>query len=464
MKNSRPSPQEAARELLRRRQARRHVLDFARYTFPGYTRAPHLEKLAAHLEAVERYIATGGKEGIGRLIVVMPPRHGKTELTGIRFPAWLLGRNPDAQIIYASYGANLAYSKSGLCRDVIDDPAFSNVFPDVRLNPRKQGTQEWGIAGRRGGMVAAGVGGAITGFGAHLLLIDDPHKNRKEANSATIREDIWRWYISTARTRLEPGGAVVLIQTRWHEDDLAGRLLKQARDEPESDRWTVLHLPALDDDERPLWPERYTAAALKRIRKAIGEWEFAALYQGRPRPIEGALFKRENFDIVDVCPPGLKYVRTWDLAASTRESADYTVGAKVAMDDKLDLWIDDIVRGQWAWPDARGVIIQTAQLDGIGVQIGVEQTAFQLAAVQDLLQIRALAGHTIVGVTVDKDKTARAMPWSSRRVHLRRAPWNSAFIAEVCDFPFGDHDDQVDAVSGAVQMLTAGAYHWTWVG
>jgi len=316
--------------------------------------------------------------------------------------------------------------------------------------------KSWRIEGHRGGLLAVGVGGGITGQSAKLILIDDPVKNRAEANSLTVREGIWGWYTSSARTRAEADTAIVLIMTRWHEDDLAGRLLRQAELDPTADQWEVLHLPALDGEGRALWPERFPVAELQRIKASIGSWDFEALYQGRPRPLEGAIFKREWFKVVDRAPEGLRWVRFWDLAVSVKATADYTCGARVALAGDGTLYVADVIRGRWEWPEARRIIVQAAVADG-GGEIGLEKVAFQLAAVQELRREAALVHCAIREVEPDKDKLARALPWAARaeagKVALVAGSWAGAFLTEVCDFPFGEHDDQVDAVSGAVQML-----------
>ena len=429
-------------------------MDFTTYTFPVYQVDRHLELLAAELEAAEQ-----GE--VARLMVFMPPRHGKSELASVRFPAWYLGRNPNKRVILASYGANLAHRFSRQVRNLITHPLYANIFgersavvPPLTLSEDSAAAEAWDLAPpHRGGMVAAGIGGGITGHGAHLLIIDDPVKDRKEANSATMRQTAWDWYRSVAYTRLEEDAVVVLIQTRWHMDDLAGRLLAA-----EGEKWRLLHLPALDDEGRALWPEKYPAEVLTETKASIGSWEFEALYQGRPRPLEGALFKHQWFRIVEAAPEGLRWARFWDLAASVRETGSCTASAKCALAEDGTLYISDVIRGRWEWPDARKVIVATALADGASVELGVEKVAFQLAAVQELRRLPELAGHTIREATPDTDKVARANPWAARaeagKVALVMGPWVPGFLAEVCDFPLGEHDDQVDAVSGAVAMVS----------
>jgi len=217
----------------------------------------------------------------------MPPRHGKSELTSRRFPPYVLGRNPDKEIISASYGANLAVDFGREVRNTVASQRFAALFPSVRLAPDSTAKDRWHTNGR-GGYVAAGVGTSITGRGANILNIDDPVKDRAEAESETVRDSIWAWYRSTAYTRLEKDAAVILTMTRWHEDDLAGRLLEQAQ--IDGDKWDVLCLPAFSPEGGALWPEKYDAAALNSIRRVLELREWGALYEQNPRPSGSSFF------------------------------------------------------------------------------------------------------------------------------------------------------------------------------
>ena len=246
---------QAGVELARRELARRYLSDFCGYVYRGYPQASHLAVLHRHLQQVERYIATGGREGIGRLMVNMPPRHWKSTTTSVLFPGWVLGRNPDVRAIVTSYNGSLAFGFSRRTRNLLQDTPFSNLFggqrstqAPVELSEDSRSVEAWDIEGHRGGMAAAGVGGGLTGKGADLLIVDDPHKDRAESESQAKREAVWEWWTSTARTRLERGAAVVVIQTRWHLDDLSGRLLQQMANDPEADQWVVLSLPAVAEE------------------------------------------------------------------------------------------------------------------------------------------------------------------------------------------------------------------------
>ena len=491
----------ARRELARRELARRQLIPFAWYTFRQYQAAAVHRLLGSYLEQVERYVATGGDEGIGRLMIFMPPRHGKSELVSVRFPAWFLGRNPDLRVILASCTGSLAMTFSRKVRAIVMDEPFQGVFglksgigEPVALSQDSRAVDAWDLEGQRGGLVAAGVGGSIIGRGANLAIIDDPFKDRNEAQSQATRDRIDDWYRSTLYTRLERGGAVVLMHQRWHEDDLAGRLLKRMIGEsPEgdvADQWEVLCLPALAEEwsgavERadvvralqegwyrsvdalgrapgePLWAGKYGLAALARIKAAVGSYEWDALYQQRPRNLEGALIKAHDIKIIGehLLPEKLEIARYWDLAVSGREGADYIVGGKVGRHRDGRLFILDVIKLPGPWAAARPKMVQAMNRDN-GVEQGIEVSGQQGGYYQELVRDPKLARVAIRPVNPQKvgNKRVRANVWASRiedgLIYMLRGPWNDDFVSEALSFPRGAHDDQVDAVSGAVQMLT----------
>lgn len=258
---------------------------------PTYSVGRMHELICQKLEAIE-----SGQ--CKRLMIFTPPRHGKSELVSKRFPAWYLGRNPDKQIISASYGSELASDFGRDVRNIIGDQLFANVFPGMGLAEDSQAKHRW-HTNRGGSYVSAGVGSPITGRGADILNIDDPVKDRASAESAIIRESIWAWYKSTAHTRLMPGGSVILTMTRWHEDDLAGRLIEAQK--TGGDQWDILCLPAFDEHQRALWPERYDEEALNQKRRSMGEQDFGSLYMQDPKPAGSAFFDVANA-LVDGMP------------------------------------------------------------------------------------------------------------------------------------------------------------------
>ena len=227
--------------------------------------------------------------------------------------------------------------------------------------------------------------------------------------------------------------------------------------ERQKEKWEVLHFPAVDTGGAALWPERWTAEKYDEVKAEVGPRVWEALYQGRPVPDEGGLFKRDWLKTVDHAPNLRFWVRYWDLAASTKETGDWTVGARVGVDENNVLWVSDVIRFRAEWPEARRRILETVKMDGPNTYVGVEKSGFQLAAVQDLRNNDEFLRVKLYEIRPDKDKKHRASAWAARaaedRLALCAAPWNPAFIDECLVFPYGTHDDQVDAVSGAVSLL-----------
>ena len=288
-----------------RRKFQNNFTKFKQKLYIRYEHAPHLEVLDRALEQVTEYVESGGKSGIGRLIIEMPPRHGKTLTTSRLFPAWHLGRNPDHRVMLVSYGHTLAHKNSRLARNLMRSPWYEAIFPDVQLAKDSAAADAWDIQGHEGGCDALGITGGATGKGAHVLIIDDPIKSRQEAESATYRERVWDAYTNDLYTRLEPGGAVIIMMTRWHRDDLAGRVQKQDEADPDGSQWVGIRMPAIaEEGDDPLgrkvgealWPWRYPVTVLKKIAKAVGRYAWAALYQQRPQPRQGGMFKYEDID------------------------------------------------------------------------------------------------------------------------------------------------------------------------
>lgn len=315
--------QRAKAELAKRELARRHFKYFIDYNFDSYLFNWHNELLIEKLQQV----ADGTCK---RLIIQMPPRHGKSELCSIQFPAWFLGRNPKKSVIETSYSSELSLDFGRQTRNIFADKRFSNIFPGVKLAEDSTAKGKWNT-NKGGSYYAAGVGGSITGKGADILLIDDPYRNRQDADSQVIRDNVWSWYRSTARTRLSPDGAVVIVLTRWHEDDLIGRLLLGLTGE----KWEVIKLKAIAEHDEPphrvvgeaLWPERFSLENLMETRDEMGPYEFSSLYQQEPIGSEFQEFKRDWFKYAtehEVSKMNTRCYITIDTAVSAKESADYT--------------------------------------------------------------------------------------------------------------------------------------------
>jgi len=469
-------------------RARSHLIPFAVRVQPGYQPSAVHYLIASYLERIDR-------RDITRLIVEIPPRHGKTNLISELFPAWYLGRHPDQRIIGTSYAGGLANRISRRARNVLDSPLWP--FPDVGIARDLGAVQSWDLAGHRGGYIAAGVGGGIGGHGAHVLLIDDPFKNAMEAESHTVRESVWEWYTSTAYTRLMEDSAVIIVSTRWHEDDLIGRILRSQ----DADRWTVIHLPAVaeDDDDllgrapgEPLWPERYPAESLAVIKNVVGARYWSALYQQRPSPAEGGILPRAGWTFWH--PPGrplppvsvrmldgshhLCPVRelpermdrtdqSWDLAfrdgvESTAmghgvegEGGSFVVG-QVWSQSGADLYLRSQLRARLGFVGTISAIRSLReQWPNTGATY-VENKANGPAVIQSLR--RQIPG--IIPVEPEGGKAARAVAVSpnieSGNVMLPHpdiAPWVWDLIEEGATFPNGTYTDQIDALTQAVNKM-----------
>lgn len=380
-------------------------------------------------------------------MVSMPPRHGKSVYCSQWLPSWFLGTYPDKRVILSSYEATFAASWGRKSRNVLEE--HGHLFSKkVAISP--SAADQWDIQGYEGGMVTAGAGGAITGKGAHLAIVDDPIKNSEEAASQTIRDKIWEWYQSTLYTRLEPDGILIVIQTRWNEDDLCGRLINEANNGGE--RWRILELPAIGDEGHALWPERYALKDLERIKRSVGSYHWEALYQQRPSPREGNLFKVNRLNFCDVEPIGLKRVRAWDLA-STEGDGDYTAGVKIGKDSEDRVYVCHVKRGQWATDERDRELKLTAEEDGYKCRQRLPQDPGQAGKSQVPHLARLLHGFPLKFQTVSGDKVTRADPFSSQvnagNVWLVRGDWNRDYIEELRQFDRGKHDDMVDASSDA---------------
>jgi len=418
---------------IRQERARRGLLSFTEFTNPAYQRASHHEMIASALERAER-----GE--IDRLMIFMPPRHGKSELASKRFPAWCLGRKPNSQVIAASYNSDLASDFGRNVRNIVGSPEFEGVFPGVTLAADSQAANRMNT-NHGGAYVAAGVGTAITGRGADIALIDDPFKDREEADSERRRELVWDWYRSTLYTRLMPNAAIVLIQTRWHEDDLAGRLLAH-----EGDQWTVLDLPAINTAGEALWPEWYDVDALARIKASIGPREWSALYQQQPQPDEGTFFQRGWFNKWTTLPP-LRIYGSSDYAV-TDGGGDWTVHRVWGVDASDNLYRIAGWRGQTPadqWIDAKLDLIEKHKPHAWFGEAGVIQKAVEPMLIRRMRERKVRCRMEWVSSIHDKATRARGFQARASMGNVYFEP--GADLSEFLVFPAGKHDDEVDVAS-----------------
>lgn len=399
---------------------------------------------------------------ISRLQIAMPPRHTKSETVTVRYAAWRLERDPSLRIVIAAYNQKLANRFSRKIRRLLQGR--------IEFSEDCKAVEEWETSSG-GGIRAVGVGAGITGYGADLIIIDDPVKSRKQAESETFRDNTWEWFCDDLYTRLEPGGQIILIQTRWHSDDLAGRLQKEAEEE-DGEKWEIVSLPALAEENDPLGrkpgealcPERYDEAALAKRKKKLGAYSFAALFQQRPVPSEGGLFKYDWFkreNVKDKAPDGLRWCRGYDLAISQKTSADYTASFRCAFDKDGNLWIADGFCKRIEYPEQKRYVISRMKSEG-RTEHGIEKALHGIALVQDLRRVPGIRGVAFRAVPVDGDKYTRALPWANlaeegRLFFVRgTGSWIRDLVEECITFTGkGDtHDDRIDAISVAVQMLS----------
>lgn len=431
------------------------LIAYAAYQWPGYKPSRHHRLIARHLEAVER-------GDITRLMIFMPPRAGKSMLVSEFFPAWYLGRNPSHYLIAATYAQELADDFGRKVRNQIGDPTFQQIFPGCTLKGDSQASKRFHVTQKApgdalateldGAYFATGIGGPMSGRGSHLLLIDDAVKNREEAESPTIRQRNKDWYTSTAYTRLMPGGKIVVVMTRWHDDDLAGWLLATQPHE----KWTVLCLPAIAEVEDeigrqpgdPLWPEAYPLESLEKIKLSIGSRDWTALYQQRPAPAEGGIFKAAWFRRYAARQDDyLQVVQSWDTAIKADQLNDpsvcLTFGVKPDGYDLLEARVQRL-----EYPDLKRRVVAQAEAFGPDA-ILIEDKASGQQLIQDLRRDSTLP---IIGILPEKDKVTRASGVSALveagRLFLpTQAPWLTDFESELLTFPNAPHDDQVDALS-----------------
>lgn len=459
--------------------AKDDLLAFTKYTKPDFYINWHHTLLCKKLSQFAR-----GE--IPRLMVFMPPRSGKSELVSRRLPAYLFGRNPNETIIAASYSDTLASMMNRDVQRIIDTPSYHQVFPEVTLNESNVRSNTRGswlrnndifeIVGKRGRYRSAGVGSGITGLGGSTIIIDDPIKDQKEADSQTFRQNVWEWYTSTLYTRLEnrntQKGKILITLTRWHQDDLAGRLLELAKANPKADQWELISFPAvredLDNPDDPrelgeaLWPQAHDLNELEKIKSASTRvWN--ALYQQRPAPDKGAIFERSWWKFYGGpgqprLPDDLsKSIQSWDLTFTEGKNTDFVVGAvwgiKGVNKYLLDRYrartgfngqIDAITVLSQKWPQAVGKYIEKAA-NGFAVHETLKNKISGIILVPP-------KGSKIVRAEAVTPQIQAGNVWIP---DPSIAPWVNEFIEEHAEFPYGKNDDQVDTTSQALTVLGA---------
>jgi len=499
-------------ELANRALARKKLIFFILRNFPEYQPGWVHNLICSKLEKFSQDVID---RKAPRLMLFVPPRHGKSEIASKMFPAWHLGRAPKHEIIAASYGVSLPMGFSRKIKEMMKTPAYTNVFAECRLHKDAQATEGW-LTDKGGGYVPAGVGGSITGKGAHVLIIDDPVKDADEADSETIRERNWDWYGSTARTRLAPGGGILVIQTRWHDDDLSGKLIHQMQEDlravdeeleealergadeseiskirrkyDEIEQWEIICLPALAEQEEwfnphngqieynrstpesrflrhvgdALHPARFDELSLRKMRRTMAKRHWSALMQQNPVPDDGDIFTKDSFRFIPHRPRLNNHhvYIAWDLAIGQKQQNDWTVGMVGAMNEMGFLIIYDMIRVKTN--ELAKLIYDTSVLYKNHLQqIGLERGQIQMSimpSLQRLFDEKKFYPSFNEDLKPVTDKVARARVAQGMVQHGKvllpeDQPWVETFLAELLRFPNGLHDDAVDAFSWLCRMV-----------
>lgn len=478
-----PEELELIETQLRLENALLSPADYAEHCWSGFVRPAHIELLN---QSIVMGVAGRLRRADGRpmrgMIVTMPPRHGKSELISKFTPAWFLMKYPDKRVIVTSYSSEFAETWGDKARSLVaDHPEFG-----INLSKSTQSKSNWMLEKHAGSMRTAGAGGPITGTGADLMIIDDPFKDNEDADSQFNRDKVWDWYQSVVLTRLEQSLGetdappfMILVQTRWHEDDLAGRLI-----ESEPEKWFQFNLPALAGDDDPLgrppgtalWPEKYDVEYLVDLKTSMSARWWSAMYQQNPS-IEGGgifrgdqfvryntkrsdrgtlytMFQRDGNKRQSLAAKGWNFA-TVDLAASTKNSADYTVAEVFHVTKAKDLLLIDILRERVEGADHEAFIGKLRAKHTELRFIGVEKATYGLT----LLQVLRRHGIPVRELLPDKDKVSRAYAAAAfiegeRLFMPQSAPWLAEFEHELLAFPNGAHDDMVDALAYGARVLS----------
>lgn len=461
---------------MERSLARQTLITFTQYTNPNYEANWHHLRVA---NALDRVLA-----GITRLLMIlMPPQNGKSELVSRRFPAYAFGKRPNIRIIGTSYGDSLAQDMSRDVQKIMDSSEYHELFPEVRLaessDVEKRTQGQFDVVGGKGYYIGSGIMGSITGKTSDIGIIDDPIKNRSEAESKTMRDRVWDQITSAFSTRqFGDQGAIILCMTPWHLDDPAHRFLRLAAENTEAGQWEVIRFPAIATEDEPnrkkgepLWPLKYPMTELRKRQLMLGPYDWSALYQLTPIPPGGSLFKMEWFanKIVDVVPALMRMARGWDTAG-TEGDGDYTCGVKIGEAFERDsatgtlvstgqFYVLDVQRDQLDPNNVDRLIRATAELDGQACAIREEKEGGSAGVAVIEARRKALRGKNYDGVQISGSKVTRSKPFRQQcaagNVFLLRGRWNKAYLDELTNWTGadGERDDQVDGSSCAFNAV-----------
>lgn len=456
-----------------RERAQTNFIDFVQRMWPGFISGRHHKIMANAFERV-------AKGELKRLIINMPPRHTKSEFGSFLLPAWFLGKFPDKKVIQTSNTAELAVGFGRKVRNLVDEEKYREIFPDLVLAADSKAAGRWNTS-QKGDYFAIGVGGIVTGKGADLLIIDDPHSEQEAKLAETnpeIYDKVYEWYTSGPRQRLQPGGAIIIIMTRWSKRDLTGQVLK-ASAQRAGEEWEVIDFPAILPSGKPLWPEFWPLEELEALKKELPFSKWMAQYMQQPTSDAAAIIKREWWqEWEDDDPPQCEFIlMAWDTAFEKHNRADYsacTVWGVFYMDDhggdpevhpddrgrpQANIILLNAFRDRLEFPELKRVVLREYkewQPDGMIIEKKASGAPL-------IYELRAM-GVSVQEFTPTKgnDKISRLNAvsdiFASGRVWAPATSWAEEVIEEVASFPAGDHDDYVDTVSMALARFRQGGY------
>ena len=435
--------------------AEKRFIPFVKHVWPEFIEGEHHRKIAKKFEDIAY-----GK--IKRLIVNMPPRHTKSEFASYLFPAWMVGKNPKLKVIQTTHTGELAVRFGRKMKNLVDTNEFAQIFDECKIAADSKAAGRW-ETNKGGEYYAAGIGGAITGRGADLLIIDDPH-SEQDALSDTALDSAYEWYTSGPRQRLQPGGSIVIVMTRWSTKDLTGQLLK-AQTEPKADQWEVIEFPAILPSEKPVWPNYWKLEELESVKASLSEAKWQAQWQQNPTSEEGSIIKREwwkKWEEDDI-PDLVHVIQSYDTAFSKKETADFsaitTWGVFYPPNKGPHLILVDVEKGRWDFPELKKIALEQYKY-WEPESVIVEQKASGTPLTHELRQI----GVPVLNFTPSKgnDKHVRvnsvAPIFEAGKVYIPDRRWAEEMIEECAAFPYGDHDDLVDSMTQAVLRFRQGNF------
>jgi len=444
-------------QLKKLNAAEKNFIPFVRHVWPEFISGFHHKKIAKKFEDIK-----DGK--IKRLIVNMPPRHTKSEFASFLFPSWLVGNNPKLKIIQTTHNTELAVRFGRKMKHLIDSQIYQQVFDEVAISADSKAAGRW-ETNKGGEYFAAGVGSSITGRGADLLIIDDPH-SEQDALSETAFDNAYEWYTSGPRQRLQPGGAIVIVMTRWGVKDLTGRLIDAQAKEPKADQWEVIEFPAILPSNKPIWPEYWDIDSLTATRASLTEQKWQAQWQQNPTAEEGSILKREWWQKweEDDIPDLIHVIQSYDTAFSKKETADFSAITTWGVFShpqrgNPQIILLDAEKGRWEFTELKKRAMEKYKYWEPETVI-VEAKASGLPLTDELRS----AGIPVVNFTPSRgnDKHVRvnsvAPMFESGQVWCPDERWAQDVIEECAAFPFGDHDDYVDSTTQALMRYRQGNF------